>query len=134
MNWRRGLSAGTGAALVMAVVLSVVPAPTTEVDRRLADAGITVVAGPEGAFEDLPGALGLAGVVLAYGLVVGVLWAALGAGQSPRWALLGLPVALGVVAAAGRWELRTVLGHVAFWVSFTGLLWWGDRRGEHLRR
>lgn len=134
MNWQRGLSAGTGAALVMAVVLVVVPAPATEVDRRLADAGITVVTEPEGAFEDLPGALGLAGVVLAYGLVVGALWAAAGSGRSPWWALLGLPVALVALAAAGRWELRTVVGHVAFWMSFTGAVWWGDRRDGHPRR
>lgn len=134
MNWRRGLSAGTGAALAMAVVLVVLPAPTTEVDRRLAEAGIRVVAEPEGAFEDLPGALALAGAVLAYGLVVGTLWAAVGAGRSPWWALLGLPLVLVVVAAAGRWELRTMSGHVVFWASFTFLLWWEDRRGARLRR
>jgi hypothetical protein len=134
----RGATAGCVGALALAAILVVVQPQTAaqrRTDRSLARSGVVVVAPASNGgrpFEDPGSALSLAGLALLYGVAAGVVLA--GATERsgrrsalPVLAVVGCAVAIGVLAAAGRFTGRDVGAQVAFWVVAAASLWWAGR-------
>ena len=136
----RGATAGTLAALALAVVLLVLaPAgPTASrsavdaVNRRLAGDGITVVEPPtvdESVFANPGHAAAVAGSALLAGLAAGLAVAALDrrAGRWWLWLSLGAAVTAVGALAAGGVSARSAGAWAAFW-SVLALSWWWSGR------